>query len=203
MKIVTADFIRSCLEKEQFPRPDRSEVACVGRSNAGKSSLINSLLYRKRLAKVSGTPGKTRVLNFFQIRTADPRLGSLHLVDLPGYGYARVSRSVRTQWGPLVEGYLTERPCLRIILFLVDARGLERSDWTTFEWLSQTGRPLLVVATKVDKLGRGERPSRLAAISDSLGLPGSRPLIPYSSLTHEGRDELWRAIRERLLGGRG
>ena len=203
MKILASDFIRSCLEKEQFPCHDRSEMALVGRSNVGKSSLINSLLYRKHLAKVSGTPGKTRVLNFFQIRTADPRLGSLYLVDLPGYGYARVSRSVRSQWGSMIEEYLTGRPCLRVILFLVDARGLERSDWTTFEWLSQTGRPLLVVATKIDKLTRGERPSRLAAITGALGLPGSCPLIPYSALTHEGRDELWRAIRERLLEGRG
>jgi GTP-binding protein len=198
MKIVAADFIRSCLEKEQFPHHDLPELAFVGRSNVGKSSLINSLLSRKRLAKVSGTPGKTRILNFFRVRTADPRLPSFYLVDLPGYGYARVSKSVRAQWGPMIEGYLTGRSCLRAILLLVDARGLERHDWATFEWLSEAGQPLIVVATKVDKLTHGERRNRLAAIAETLGPPGTCPPIPYSSLTHEGRDELWRAIRDVL-----
>ena len=203
MKIVAADFIRSCLEREQFPRHDLSEVAFVGRSNVGKSSLINSLLGRKRLAKVSRTPGKTRILNFFRVRTADPRLGSFYLVDLPGYGYARVSKSVRAQWGPMIEGYLTGRPCLRGILLLVDARGLEHHDWTTFEWLREAGRPLIVVATKVDKLTHGERRDRLAAIAETLSLPETCPLIPYSSMTHEGRDELWRAIRDVLSQDQG
>ncbi len=198
MKIVAADFIKSCQAREQFPHHDLSEVAFVGRSNVGKSSLINSLLYRRRLAKVSGTPGKTRILNFFLVHTADPRLRSFYLVDLPGYGYARVSKSLRAQWGPMIEGYLTGRPCLRAILLLVDARGLERPDWTTFEWLNEAARPPIVVATKVDKLSHGERRNRLAAIAETLSLSADRPLIPYSSITHEGRDELWREIRAML-----
>lgn len=203
MKIVSAEFIRSCDGPEQFPRDDLPEVAFVGRSNVGKSSLINSLLNRKGLAKVSGTPGKTRTINFFRVTTTDPSARRFYVVDLPGYGYARVAKSVRSHWRPMIERYLTDRQQLRGVLLLVDARGTERHDGTTIQWLQQVGPEPVVVATRLDKLTRGARRASLVAIREALNLPAATALVPYSSVTHEGRDELWRAIRELLGQGSG
>ncbi|MBI4400591.1 MAG: YihA family ribosome biogenesis GTP-binding protein [Nitrospirae bacterium] len=198
MKIVTAEFIRSCHDPGQWPRGGLPEVAFVGRSNVGKSLLINSLLHRKGLAKVSATPGKTRILNFFRVTTAAPVVKTFSVVDLPGYGYAKVAKSVRARWGPMIERYLTGRAELRGVILLVDARGVERHDQMTFEWLNGLKQRTAVVATKVDKLTRSERRKSLAAIREALGLPEAIPLVPYSSITHEGRDELWQTIREML-----
>ncbi|MGH7232542.1 MAG: ribosome biogenesis GTP-binding protein YihA/YsxC [Nitrospiraceae bacterium] len=199
MKILTAEFVKSCVSADQFPCDRLPELACVGRSNVGKSSLINALLSRKALAKVSGTPGKTRLLNFYRVATADPTLRRFSLVDLPGYGYAKVAKSVREEWGPMIEQYLTGRPELCGIVQLVDARGAQRQDETTWLWLNGLGFRPIVVATKIDKLGRAERVRCLAAIRQALQLPDAVPLVPYSSVTREGRDELWTAIREMLL----
>ena len=135
MKILSAEFIKSCAKPEQFPHDGLPEVAFVGRSNVGKSSLLNSLLHRRKLAKVSRTPGKTCTANFFRLIAGDPVLKRFSWVDLPGYGYAKVAKSVQAQWGPMIEGYLTERPELMGVLLLVDARGVERHDVTTFAWL--------------------------------------------------------------------
>ena len=198
MKILSAEFIKSCEKPEQFPRDGFPEVAFVGRSNVGKSSLLNSLLHRRKLAKVSRTPGKTCTANFFRLIAGDPVLKRFSWVDLPGYGYAKVAKSVQAQWGPMIEGYLAARPELMGVLLLVDARGVERHDVTTFEWLRALGLRVVVVATKVDKLSRAERRGSLVAIRGSLNVPEGTELIPYSSVTHEGRDELWRAIRELL-----
>lgn len=198
MKILSAEFIKSCEKPEQFPRDGLPEVAFAGRSNVGKSSLLNSLLHRRGLAKVSRTPGKTCTANFFRVATGDPLPKRFYWVDLPGYGYAKVAKSVQAHWGPMIERYLTERPELVGILLLVDARGVERHDVATFEWLRTLGLQVVVVATKVDKLSRAERRGSLVAIQDSLNLPGGTEFIPYSSVTHEGRDGLWRAIRKLL-----
>lgn len=203
MKILSAEFMKSCTSPDQFPRDRLPEVACVGRSNVGKSSLINSLLNRKGLAKVSGTPGKTRVLNFFRVSTSEPVLKHFYLVDLPGYGYAKVSRSVREEWGPMIERYLSGRSELRSVIMLVDARGTQRLDETTFAWLTGLGLSPIVVATKIDKLNQSQRAKNLAAIRESLGLPNTVPLIPYSSVTREGVNELWKAIREMLRKDQG
>jgi GTP-binding protein len=200
MKIVAAEYVKSCLKPEEFPREGFGEVAFVGRSNVGKSSLINSLLHRKGLAKVSATPGKTRIINFFLVTTTDPDMKRLYVVDLPGYGYAKVARSVRAQWGPMIEGYLRARKALRGAILLVDARGAERSDSTTFAWLSELGVPVVIAATKADKLARSERRAGMEMIRAALTVPGDVPVILYSSVTHEGRDELWRAIRTLLKG---
>jgi len=198
MKLVAAEYVKSCLKPEELPREGFGEVAIVGRSNVGKSSLINSLLHRKGLAKVSSTPGKTRIINFFRVTTTDPDMKWLYVVDLPGYGYAKVARSVRAQWGPMIEGYLRARKELRGTVLLVDARGAERSDGTTFAWLSELGVPVVVVATKVDKLARSERRAGVEMIRAALAVPGDVPIILYSSVTHEGRDKLWQAIRAML-----
>lgn len=198
MKILSAEFLRSCVKPEDFPHDRLPEVAFVGRSNVGKSSLINSLLNRKALVKVSRTPGKTRMVNFFQIATADAGLKSFYLVDLPGYGYARASKSVIAEWGPMIERYLSGRAELRCVVQLVDSRGIEAHDLSTYRWLcEQVGRPI-VVATKVDKLTRNERTGSLAAVKDTFELSDAAEAVAYSSVTHEGRDDLWQILRKQL-----
>jgi GTP-binding protein len=197
MKILTVEFITSCTAPGQFPQDRLPEVAFVGRSNVGKSSLINSLLGRKAMAKVSGTPGKTQMVNFFLVTTANPVLRRFYVVDLPGYGYAKAPKSLRAQWGPLIERYLTDRTSLSGVLMLVDARRTEARDGEAYQWLNQLGRPPVVVATKIDKLSRGQRSAQLMAIRQTLGVSNREPVVPYSSVSHEGRDELWQVIREQ------
>ena len=197
MKIHSAEFELSCVKPEQYPRERLLEVAFVGRSNVGKSSTINSLLNRKKLSKVSVTPGKTQTLNFFRIKTADKIIPDMFFVDLPGYGYAKVSKSVRQQWGPMIERYLSEREQLFAVVQLVDSRGVEAHDVTTYEWLSHIGHPPIVVTTKVDKLNRSQRNPCLTKLCQSLQLPNPDDVILYSAKTNEGRLELWKAIRER------
>lgn len=201
MKIVSAEFIRSCDGPEQFPHDHLPEVAFVGRSNVGKSSLINSLLSRKGLAKVSSTPGKTRAINFFRVTTTNPSARQFYVVDLPGYGYAKVAKSVRSHWKPMVESYLIDRAPLRGVLLLVDVRRVEPHDGATLQWLQQVGQEPVVIATRLDKLPRGARRGSLVAIREALNLPADAALVPCSSVTHEGRDELWRAIRKMLVEG--
>lgn len=198
MKVLSAEFIKSCIRAEQFPRDWLPEVAFVGRSNVGKSSLINSLLHRRKLAKVSRTPGKTRTINFFRVEATAPFLTSFYVVDLPGYGYASVAKSVRAQWGPMIEDYLTKRSELRGIILLVDSRGIQWHDRSTLEWVSALGLEVVVVTTKVDKLTQSERQKSLTVIQEQLGVPPAIPLVPYSSVTHEGRDLLWRELRKLI-----
>jgi GTP-binding protein len=203
MKVLNADFVKSCEQPEQFPKDRLPAVAFVGRSNVGKSSLINSLLHRKGLARVSRTPGKTQAINVFLVTTDDPRARRFYVVDLPGYGYAKVAKSLRARWRPLIERYLTGNDGLRGVLLLLDARGGGRQDAEAFDWLSRIGPPLALVATKADKLSRGERAVALAALRDAFGLAGDAEVVSYSAVTHEGRDELWRVIRTMLTASSG
>ncbi|MBL8075184.1 MAG: YihA family ribosome biogenesis GTP-binding protein [Nitrospira sp.] len=196
MKIFAAEFIKSCVAPEQFPSGDILEVAFVGRSNVGKSSLINSLLNRRDLAKVSRTPGKTQAVNVFLISTSDPHISRFHLMDLPGYGFANVPKTVRMQWGPLLESYLLGRAALLRVVLLVDSRVLTEQDRQTMAWLRSIGHDPLVVATKIDKLKSQERVRTLRLIHQSFGLAGEDAVIPYSSMTGEGRDRLWGALRD-------
>lgn len=198
MKIISAEFIKSCSAPEQFPQDRLPEVAFVGRSNVGKSSLINSLLSRKALVKVSRTPGKTQLLNWFRVATGDPLLSPFYIVDLPGYGYAKVAKAVRAQWRPMIEGYLTGNAISRSVVLLVEGRGVGESDLITVEWLRAAGQEPIVVATKVDKLRQQERHGLVARLREALGLPDPAPVVAYSSVTHEGRDALWGVLRERL-----
>lgn len=198
MKILVAEFIKSCVDPEQFPAEDRPEIAFVGRSNVGKSSLINSLLNRRELAKVSRTPGKTRSVNVFGVSTSDPDLARFYLVDLPGYGFAKVSRSVRVQWGPLIETYLTKRASLRGVVLLVESRVVTDQDRQTLLWLRSIGRPPLVVATKADKLKPAERVRALREIQMELGLIDGEAVIPYSSMTGDGRNRVWGKLRDMV-----
>jgi GTP-binding protein len=192
MKIRTAEFIGASSEPGRFPPATHPEIAFAGRSNVGKSSAINRLLARKHLARTSSTPGRTQQINFFGVD------GRLVFVDLPGYGYARVSHAARAAWRPLVESYLRTRDALTGVVLLVDARrGLEEEERQLIEFLAVIGRPVLVVATKIDKLNRRERDAALAAFRRSLpGASGSADvaLVPFSATTGEGLDEVWSAI---------
>lgn len=197
MKILKAEFIRSCASLEQFPTGTTPEIAFVGRSNVGKSSLINSLLQRKGLAKVSRTPGKTRTVNLFSVGTDDPLLSNFVLADLPGYGYARVSKAERAQWAPLIEAYLSRGEQVCAVVLLVESRVLSPYDGQTIDWLRSIGCDPLVVATKVDKLRPSERVSTLRRLQEELGLTESGAFMAYSSVTGEGRERLWNDLRER------
>ncbi|MBY0248224.1 MAG: ribosome biogenesis GTP-binding protein YihA/YsxC [Nitrospiraceae bacterium] len=196
MKIVTAEFIRSCVDPAQFPPGDFREIAVVGRSNVGKSSLINSLLNRRDLAKVSRTPGKTRAVNLFRVATSDPDLAQFYLVDLPGYGFAKVSRSIRAEWAPLLEAYLTDRSPLFGVVLLVESRVVTDQDRQTLAWLRSVGHNPLVVATKADKLKPSERVRTLRQTHLDLGLIEGEMLIPYSAVTGDGRERVWGALRD-------
>jgi GTP-binding protein len=170
------------------PVSELPEIAFSGRSNVGKSSLLNKLVQRKALARVSGTPGKTREINFFRVNDA------FHLVDLPGYGYARVSKAARDAWRPLIEGYLRASEHLRGVVQLVDARHAPSpDDLRMMDFLASLGVPTIVVATKVDKLSRAERGPTLAALAAQLGVEDEQ-LIPFSARTGEGRDDLAQAV---------
>lgn len=196
MKILAAEFIRSCLQPEQFPAGELPEIAFVGRSNVGKSSLINSLLQRRGLAKVSRTPGKTRAVNLFRVSTNDPGLEAFYLADLPGYGFAKVSKSERAQWVPLMDAYLSRRPSLSGVVLLVESRVVTELDRRTLAWLRSIGHAPLVVATKADKLRSTERVRVLRDAHRQLGLMEGEMLIPYSATTGDGRDQLWGALRD-------
>lgn len=184
MKVARAEFFAAATEPGRFPPARHPEVAFAGRSNVGKSSAINRLLGRRGLARTSSTPGRTQQLNFFAI---DDRLV---FVDLPGYGYARVSQAARAAWRPLVESYLTKRAALAGIVLLVDIRrGLEDEEHALLEFVAAHDIPALVLATKVDKLGRGERVRAERALAI-----GRVPVVPFSAVTGEGVDEVWRGI---------
>ena len=164
------------------------EVAFAGRSNVGKSSLLNALVRRKKAARVSNTPGRTREINFFDVN------GAFVLADLPGYGYARVSKEARATWRPLIEGYLTGSPALRGIVLLLDVRRAPTDDdLHMLDFLAKTQLPTIVVATKVDKLRAAERADRIKTLALEAGIDGEQ-LIPFSAVTGAGRDELAEAV---------
>lgn len=170
------------------PTSELPEIAFSGRSNVGKSSLLNKLVKRKALARVSSTPGKTREINFFRVNDA------FHLVDLPGYGYARLSKSAREAWRPLIEGYLRTSEYLRGVVQLIDARHPPSGDdLRMMDFLATVGVPTIVVATKVDKLSKAERTQTLVSLAARLGIEDEQ-LIPFSARTGEGRDELAHAV---------
>jgi GTP-binding protein len=189
MRITAAEFVTSAVTSSQYPVHLGPEVAFVGRSNVGKSSLINTLLNRRSLAKTSSTPGKTRTINFFHIN------GRLGFVDLPGYGFAQVSRAERAAWGPMVEEFFKTRQHLKGVVQLIDVRHPPTAeDQRTRAWLLQWQRPLLVVATKVDKIGRPHRASHLKQITDTLNLEADTLVVAFSAQTGEGKEKVWEWI---------
>jgi len=191
MKIRSAEFILSASSPWQFPPPTLPEIAFAGRSNVGKSTLINSLLNRKKLVKTSSTPGKTQLINFFKIND------KFHFVDLPGYGFDKVPETVRQQWQRLIEAYLQERESLRNVVLIIDSRhGPTSQDRQLKEWLDYYDRPVLIVASKIDKLKRGQIQKHLKIIRQDLSLD-TTPLA-HSSLEKGRRDEIWKNLNPWL-----
>jgi GTP-binding protein len=188
MKITSAEFVKSAFAEEHWTTDGLPEVAFLGRSNVGKSSLLNSLLQRKGLARTSNTPGRTQSLNYFLINK------QFYFVDLPGYGYARVSKAIRSSWGKMAQDYLAKREQLVLCIQLIDSRHEPtEQDRQLFEWLRHYGKPQLIVATKSDKLSSNELRKSFEKIGNIL--PGVST-VSYSAVTGRGREEVWRAIDE-------
>ncbi len=192
MRVLRAELVTSAASAAGFPPNDAPEIALVGRSNVGKSSLLNRLAARRALARTSATPGKTRLVNFYRIERAEA--APVVLVDLPGYGWARVGRRERAAWQRLVEDYLRGRSALRGVLLLLDARRDAGDDERDFlPWLAEAGVPVRLVLTKLDKLGTRERATRPRVVTAALGIP-SDALLATSAHDGAGIAELWGAI---------
>ncbi len=190
MKVTTTEFLKSAFQETDWPHDPRPEIAFMGRSNVGKSSLINSLLRVHGLARTSSTPGRTQSLNFFLIND------QFSFVDLPGFGYARVPKIIKSTWGEMVTTYLAKRSQLMLSIHIVDSRHEPtKQDLQLHEWLKHTAKPRLIVATKSDKLSNNE-------LRESMGrakrLFGEESVIAYSAKTGRGRDEVWRTIEKTL-----
>lgn len=191
MKIKQAEFVGVFVEMNQLPTDQLPEVAIVGRSNVGKSSLINRLANRKNLAKSSSTPGKTRTINFYCFNR------SWYLVDLPGYGFAKVARTEKARWGKMIEKYLAGRKTLRGVILLVDMRHPpSEEDRMMKKWLEHHQIPFMVIATKADKLSRSARQKNLAMIHRELNLPVDQPLLGFSAVSGDGLEELRYSLQE-------
>ena len=190
MKITSAEFLKSALKEADWPRDNIPEIAFLGRSNVGKSSLINSLLGVRGLARTSSTPGRTQLLNFFVINR------QFRVVDLPGYGYARAPKAVRAEWSSAAEEYLAKREQLVLSIHIVDSRHEpSKQDLQLHEWLVHHHKPHLIVATKSDKLSKNELSRNVKRAAHAFK---SDNLLIYSSTKREGRDRLWSAIEKSL-----
>ncbi|MEY8445297.1 ribosome biogenesis GTP-binding protein YihA/YsxC [Enterococcus ratti] len=193
MKVHHAEIVISAVAPQQYPESDLPEVALAGRSNVGKSSFINTLIDRKNLARTSGKPGKTQTLNFYLIENV------LHFVDVPGYGYAKVSKMERAKWGKMIETYLTTRKQLRTVIALVDLRHKPtQEDVQMYEFLKYYGISVIVVATKADKIPRGKWNKHESEIKKALNFDDDDQFLLFSSVTKQGKDEAWRAIEEAI-----
>ncbi len=194
LQIKTADFVIGAAAVRQFPNTSNHEVAFAGRSNVGKSSLLNTLTGRRKLAKVSATPGKTRQINFFLINQR------FHFVDLPGYGYAKVSKTERDEWSRVIEAYLRDREQLRLVVALSDIRHEPTAlDHSMFEWLQAMGRNFVVVLTKYDKVSPVQAERRVAEVTELLsGSDHCIGVIPFSSETRHNLDRLLAVIHEAV-----
>ena len=191
MKVKSATFLKSATSPEHYPRDGRPEIAFMGRSNVGKSSLINSLLGARGLARTSSTPGRTQLLNFFLVNEA------FYFVDLPGYGYARAPADVKREWGPMIEKYLATRPNLVLSILITDSRHEPtKLDLLMREWLQARGKPFIIVATKADKLTNNQLRANLRRASAVLGKDSE--LIEYSAVTRSGADRIWKVITTRI-----
>ncbi len=193
MQIKKAEFVSSFVDTKGLPQDNFPEIALVGRSNVGKSSLINKLVNRKNLAKSSSTPGKTRLINYYLINN------EWYMVDLPGYGFAKVSKAEKEKWGKMIEKFLSTREQLQGVIQLIDIRHApSQNDIIMMEWLQHHELPILLVATKADKVSRNEKHKNLAVINKTLNLlPGQTP-IPFSAESGEGVEEVKAALEEIL-----
>ena len=177
-----------------LPENDRPEIAFAGKSNVGKSSLINALMNRKSYARISATPGKTQTINFYNIN------GELYLVDLPGYGYAKVSEKERAQWGRLIEGYLHGSSQLRAVFLLIDIRHEpSANDKMMYRWVTEQGYEPVIIATKLDKIKRRQIQKHIKMLKEGLNVVPGTKVIPFSSVTKQGRDDIWELIEQEYL----
>ncbi len=183
-----------CGVTSKLPDTDKPEVAFAGKSNVGKSSLINGLMNRKSLARTSSQPGKTQTINYYNINQA------MYLVDLPGYGYAKVSVKEKEKWGRMVENYLHSSRQLKAVFLLIDIRHEpSANDKQMYEWVAYQGYDPIIIATKLDKIKRSQVPKHLKMIKEGLKLKPQTPILPYSALTKQGREEIWNFM-DQLLG---
>ena len=195
MKIISASFVKSAVAPLQYPPPSLPEIAFAGKSNVGKSALINTLTQRKGLAKTSNSPGCAQLINFFIVNN------QLSLVDLPGYGFAKVPVAVKKKWGPMVEAYFKERSALRLVLFVLDIRrDPGENDLVMFRWLEFYRIPYLLVLTKIDKLSKQQTMLHRQTILDFFLHP-SIPAVLFSARTGAGREELWMEIEKNIFTG--
>lgn len=201
INIIRAKYTASAVKKAQYPAERLKEIAFIGRSNVGKSSLINSLTRVHNLARVSGQPGKTQTINFFEltariIETGEDKL--FHLVDLPGYGYAKTAQTNRKQWAKFIEEYFLNSKQLQFVCQLIDIRHAPmKSDIEMFNWLVKNNVPVLIIATKADKISRGAVAKQVAQIRKTLGVK-EIDILPYSSVKNAGRSELLEVIYQML-----
>lgn len=194
MKIKSSELRTVCGPTSKLPAEELPEIAFAGRSNVGKSSLINSLLNRKNLARTSSSPGKTVTINFYIINEM------FFLVDLPGYGYAKASLQERAKWGKMIEKYLSTRDVLRAVVLLVDIRHAPtKDDVMMYEWIVANGLKPIIVATKLDKIKRSQKDKNLKIVRETLGAEKDVKIVPYSSETKAGRDELLMILNELLV----
>lgn len=193
MVIRSVNLETVCGITSRLPDNDRPEVAFAGKSNVGKSSLINVLMNRKSYARISATPGKTQTINFYNIND------EIYLVDLPGYGYAKVSEKEKEQWGKLVERYLHGSSWLKAVFLLIDIRHApSENDRMMYEWILDQGFQPILILTKLDKLKRSQVQKQIKIVKDGLRLVPGTKVIPFSSVTKQGRDEIWEAAESFL-----
>ena len=193
MKITSVEFIKSVENFDHIPKDNFKEVAFAGRSNVGKSSLINCLLNRKKIARTSSTPGKTRQLNYFKINQ------KIYFVDLPGYGFAKAPKTERVQWRQLIENFLTQSPNLKGVVSIIDSRiGPTKLDLQLLEWLKNLKIPIILVATKSDKLSKLALLNQVRKYSTQLNEFKLKQIIPFSAINGAGKKEVWREITTLL-----
>lgn len=193
MKIKNVELQIVCGITSKLPETDKVEVAFAGKSNVGKSSLINALMNRKALARTSATPGKTQTINFYNVNDV------IYLVDLPGYGYAKVSEQEKAKWGQLIERYLNTSKQLKAVFLLIDIRHEpSANDKMMYEWIVSQGYHPIIIATKLDKLKRSQVPKHVKMIKEGLQLIPGTVVIPFSAETKQGREEIWE-LMDRYL----
>lgn len=194
MQVTSAHFLKSVYNRSQLPADLRPEVAFVGRSNVGKSSFINTLLGRKKLAQISKHPGRTQSINFYLVNDV------FYFVDLPGYGYARVPVSVKKQWKGLIEGYLGQRPTLKAVMAIFDIRRIPGAeDLSLLSWFESQQIPFIIVLSKADKLSANKRREQLVQISQLLPVKADE-IILFSATTGEGKEAVWKRLGELIAG---
>lgn len=195
MIVKSASLDTVCGVTSKLPENTRPEVAFAGKSNVGKSSLINSLMNRKSLARTSSQPGKTQTINYYNLN------GEIFLVDLPGYGYTKIAKAVKEKWGKLVERYLYSSRALQTVFLLVDIRHApSENDKMMYQWIVSNGYDPIIIATKSDKLKRSQIPKHIKEIRAGLKLPQETRLIPFSALSKQGKEEIWE-IMEKIIAG--